>query len=580
MKKWLCLLLALCMLLTCAGLCDGDILTDETTPVTVPDSADEDQPTGADTQIDGSASGADPQEGESQAGSGEGADSGETPEGSSDSGQTDEPGGSGEPTDPSDPAVPVEPADPDAPVDPADPDAPATPEGPETPEDPADPENPDEPEDPENPVQPDQPVDGEIDWDEVRSGEVWHETSDGEIIFGKLEDVLTALLTGGEPLDEENPLLIYICRDEVLRVREIRRGDVYYFAFAIDEVALPEAKDRQIVISETDPDAPAPDSGADDDQTEPDPEQIISLYVYLEQEQDPQPDDPEPEEPVLSVIASDYVADAWSNTVPVFALSGIPEDKAYWEYGVVRYGSTHVDIIEDGAFSALEEGEYTLRFVMLDELGNVVSASDLYTVKLDYTEPEIVAVNTDTGVSYQMVINAWDELSGAAQFSIDGGETWLDPEEGSMVYTALSKTTIEGGQIMVRDVAGNTAVWPDEVELKRASSGGYYGGGGGGGGGSRGIVHTKSSGFSKREYDTVNVSSEGGDAVTYMHTLTLDGQPMDLTLDLDRALGFAYDETYEPVFAMSLLYWADEPVSEDDGEDESADAKTPDPNTR
>ena len=50
-----------------------------------------------------------------------------------------------------------------------------------------------------------------------------------------------------------------------------------------------------------------------------------------------------------------------------------------------------------------------------------------------------------------------------------------------------------------------------------------------------------------------------------MHKLTLDGEELELTLCLDAAQDFAFDETYEPVFLAEMTYWAAPPTPDENG---------------
>ena len=40
-------------------------------------------------------------------------------------------------------------------------------------------------------------------------------------------------------------------------------------------------------------------------------------------------------------------------------------------------------------YAVEKEGVYTLRFAMLDELGDIMSASEQYSLQLDWTAPEV-----------------------------------------------------------------------------------------------------------------------------------------------------------------------------------------------
>ena len=425
-------------------------------------------------------------------------------------------------------------------------------------------------------------VDAEpVDWEAVRASEAWYAVSEESVVYGKLDDVIHTALEEYEPLNEDQPLVVNICRDEVLLIKSIRRGDIKFFDFKIDLEALPDCEEMIVSVSENDPDSS--DAVDPQDDVEPDPDELTDFYIYLEPKVEPTPEPtPEPSpERELTVQSDLYTPDVWMKEAVTFTLSGLTEDDKYWEYGVVRYGAKGLELVEDGLFTAEDEGEYTLRFVMLDDMGDVVAASDLYTMRIDRTPPVINYIETDGENDYQMTILAEDGLSGLDAFSIDGGETWIEPDDnGDMIYVAQEKTELEAGSVAVRDKAGHITYWPEAVTLKRSSWGGGGGGGGDGGSGSGGRSNPHSSGDnterSRRTYDTVDVSPEDTDGTTFMHTLILDGEQLDLTLELEEADHITNVDAVEPVFALQLLYW-EQPAS-DDGEDRGPSAPAdPDP---
>ena len=250
----------------------------------------------------------------------------------------------------------------------------------------------------------------------------------------------------------------------------------------------------------------------------------------------------------LTVESDNYIAEKWLNVIPVFRLSGIPEGEEYWEYAVVEYGK-RIELIDGGLYTASAEGTYTLRFVILDDLGDVAASSENYDIMVDMTAPEIM-VNTTTDESYKMEITATDEQSGVDAVSIDGGATWtaLTPDEPFTYKGSKTDNIIAAEKIQVRDLAGNVAVYPDEVKLERISSGG---GGSGGGDDKPYQPHSSGSGKTGPGYDKVTVEAEQEP----MHILNLDGEEMALELMLDSADGFEFGEDYQPVFKMSLAVW-------------------------
>ena len=257
-------------------------------------------------------------------------------------------------------------------------------------------------------------------------------------------------------------------------------------------------------------------------------------------------EEPTPAPVQLTVESDNYVAEKWMNVMPAFRLNGIPEGRDYWEYAVVEYGK-RIELIDGSLYEAATDGTYTLRFVILDDLGDVAASSENYEIMVDMTAPEIM-VNTMTDESYKMEITATDEQSGVDAVSIDGGETWtaLTPEEPFTYKGSKTDNIIAAGKIQVRDLAGNVAVYPEEVKLERISSGG-----GGGGDDKPYQPHSSGSGKTGPGYDKVTVEAEAEP----MHILNLDGEEMALELTLDSADGFEFGEDYQPVFKMSLAVW-------------------------
>ncbi len=194
--------------------------------------------------------------------------------------------------------------------------------------------------------------------------------------------------------------------------------------------------------------------------------------------------DPVPTEgPVikLDVQADDYRAGEWSDVLPTFTLSGKPEDDHY-SYAAIIYDE-RIAVLSGDTYSTTAEGVYTLRFAILDAKGDIISASERYTLMLDATQPEVSAM-VDESVDYTLHVSASDAMSGVKELSIDGGNTWVPLADGEeWVYTVQAKTTVQPGMLLVRDAAGNTWENAEEYVLDKIPS--FPGGGGGGGGGRR-----------------------------------------------------------------------------------------------
>ncbi|MFR2021085.1 MAG: hypothetical protein ACLS6G_11570, partial [Christensenellales bacterium] len=83
--------------------------------------------------------------------------------------------------------------------------------------------------------------------------------------------------------------------------------------------------------------------------------------------------------PVLEVTAEDYEPGVWKNSPPMFTLSGIPEDSTEYVYGVFICDERLI-LLSDGnnMYVPSEEGLSSVRFVILDKMGDVQSLSDQY----------------------------------------------------------------------------------------------------------------------------------------------------------------------------------------------------------
>ena len=270
----------------------------------------------------------------------------------------------------------------------------------------------------------------------------------------------------------------------------------------------------------------------------------------------------------IRVTCEGLVSGEWTREWPVFELSGIPEGKN-WSYAVIIYDE-RIAVLSEAAYTPEAEGVYALRFAILDELGDIVSASEKYTLMLDCTPPEEVTMENDETESYTLYISASDAVSGVVALSMDGGGTWMDFGDGdTYTYAPGRAETLPAGAIHIRDAAGNEYVSDREIKLVKIKPEPdypeYYGGGGGGGGeggdGEKKPVKTHASGTGEDEgdYDVLQLQLPDGP----MTQLTIDDTPMPLTLALTAAedpqarLGDA-----QP-FEASLAAW--EPAPNEEG---------------
>ena len=290
------------------------------------------------------------------------------------------------------------------------------------------------------------------------------------------------------------------------------------------------------------------------------------LYVWVRQDESTAPGDQgEGEKPALVVTATGLAEQGWSRTQPQFTLSGIPEGKD-WSYATIIYDERIVPITYN-SYTPDQEGVYTVRFAMLDELGDIVSASKRYSLQLDWTPPE-VSIEADEETDYTLNISASDNASGVDKISIDGGKTWHSMEDGSYTITEKEEKTFEAGAIQVTDVAGNLFKTSEEYTTEEAEGGegeegeegedaGDEGGGGGGGGGDSSntpkLPHSSGDGDEGTEYDALSLDIPDEP----MEQLTVGGERLDLTLLLASAQEAGAPVGKNRPFTAWLRHWDD-----------------------
>ena len=132
----------------------------------------------------------------------------------------------------------------------------------------------------------------------MRENEAWFYEDDGSVRAGTLNKLIQLLLQRDEKAGKARKHEIMICRDEVLKVSKIRRGDMERFTLKIDKKAIKKAAGKKIVISETKP------GGAGEEGSAQDPDEKTTFYVWLEDKEEvtsaPEPTaeptpEPEPE---------------------------------------------------------------------------------------------------------------------------------------------------------------------------------------------------------------------------------------------------------------------------------------------
>ena len=282
-------------------------------------------------------------------------------------------------------------------------------------------------------------------------------------------------------------------------------------------------------------------------------------------------DEPAPAAAV-QVSCEGFTSGTWMTEWPEFRLSGIPEGRN-WDYAAIIYDE-RIAVLSADRYVPEQEGVYALRFAILDELGDIVSASEKFTLMLDCTPPDAI-IEIDENADYTLNISAGDSVSGVAALSVDGGETWIDMEDGgAYAYAAGGPATVPAGAIRVRDAAGNVFESTEEYALRKTEpepyDPGYYGGfggGGGGGGGGDGAkkpakTHASGTGEDSGEYDALQLELPEEP----MTQLTVGGRALPLTLALTEAQESGAPLGGEQPFTAALARWTPAPAEGEEAE--------------
>lgn len=378
-------------------------------------------------------------------------------------------------------------------------------------------------------------------------GEAWAILEDGTKLDGRLQDILNEL-SGKEREDEEaevfirtRDMLVVLGIKEELMERVTLSPDeevfdpekAYYVEWQIQDAVPLGAEDEPtlppIVVYVTREGADKPNIGdatpAPTEAPTQNPEATPAPTDALTQspeatpapteaptqspEATPAPTDAPTETPAptgmtLEVTADGYEPGIWTNNPPVFTLSGIPEGSDEYVYGVFVCNERLILLAKDtDSYVPTEEGLTSVRFAILDMMGDVVALSDQYDLMLDLSAPDgpyLSGVDYCDTVCY---IEAYDSLSGMSDISYDEGETWepyIEYEDGLSIVGEKGDT-IEAGTIWVRDVAGNISANAEEFTFgKRKKTGGT------GGTGTKPIKHVKETmDYSKANYNALEL---------------------------------------------------------------------------
>ena len=438
--------------------------------------------------------------------------------------------------------TPMPPEEPEAtptPMPPEEPEATPTPMPTEEPEATPTPEPTEEPKATPTPMPTEEPeatfAPEEDDW--KPHGEAWAILGDGTKLDGRLQDILNEL-SGKEREDEEaevfirtRDMLVVSGIDEEIFDRVTLSPDeevfdpekAYYVEWQIQDAAPLGAEDERtlpsIVVYVTREGAdkpnigdatPAPTEAPTQAPTETpaptdEPTQTPSETPAPTEAPTQTPTEtPAPTGMTLEVTADGYEPDIWMNNPPVFTLSGIPEGSDEYVYGVFVCNERLILLAKDtDSYVPTEEGMTSVRFAILDLMGDVVALSDQYDLMLDLSAPDgpyLSGVDYCDTVCY---IEAYDSLSGLSDISYDEGETWepyIEYEDGLSIVGEKGDT-IEAGTIWVRDIAGNISVNAEEFTFgKRKRTGGT------GGTGTKPIKHVKETmDYSKANYNALEL---------------------------------------------------------------------------
>ena len=382
-------------------------------------------------------------------------------------------------------------------------------------------------------------------------GEAWAILGDGTKLDGRLQDILNEL-SGKEREDEEaevfirtRDMLVVSGIDEEIFDRVTLSPDeevfdpekAYYVEWQIQDAAPLGAEDERTLPSivvyvtregadkpnigdaapaptetptQTPTETPAPTEAPTQTPTETpaptdEPTQIPTETPTPTVAPTQTPNEtPAPTGMTLEVTADGYEPGIWTNNPPVFTLSGITEGSDEYVYGVFVCNERLILLAKDTDFYVpTEEGLTSVRFAILDMMGDVVALSDQYDLMLDLSAPDgpyLSGVDYCDTVCY---IEAYDSLSGLSDISYDEGETWepyIEYEDGLSIVGEKGDT-IEAGTIWVRDVAGNISVNAEEFTFgKRKKTGGT------GGTGTKPIKHVKETmDYSKANYNALEL---------------------------------------------------------------------------
>ena len=119
------------------------------------------------------------------------------------------------------------------------------------------------------------------DWAKIRKSEAWYQAADGTIVYGKLAEICAGWLKSDEAENAEATVTVYICRDDVFKLKKISRMELARFNFQIDIKALPKKTNYHVYS--------APHEPGKSGKKPSDASKRVSYWVWLVKDGQPTP---------------------------------------------------------------------------------------------------------------------------------------------------------------------------------------------------------------------------------------------------------------------------------------------------
>lgn len=353
------------------------------------------------------------------------------------------------------------------------------------------------------------------------SGEAWAELEDGARKDGKLQAVLNWIKESGQSAT------LYLLTRDAVTVKDVElelfesgkvkvepaeetfgeKTALYEIVITVGEAepgALPplsiQAVRKDAGQKPTPEPTPEPSEGPTLEPTE-EPTTEPSEEPTLEPTETPTPEpteeptpEPTPTPAVsLTVTAEGYQEGQWSTVIPAFTLSGIEEGDQDHVYGVFVCNERLILLANgENTYMLEEQGEISLRFAVLDMMGDIVALSQQYDVRVDAFPPSGPYFEQADFADTIAWMNIYDGESGIEAISYDFGETWepYNPDFEPYSMMGAKGEVVQPGQVVIRDRAGHTSSNTEEFTFGLKING-LLPSSGGTGGGKPAIKHVK-----------------------------------------------------------------------------------------